>query len=319
MGDDGTYSIRGKPDKILARNLVFGDAYYQSKFIMMDKINRFYELIDLRTGKEVRDVEKMLTVYQAIALVLSIVIIGMSVIGFVTSRRDVIRPIVILSEWVERMHRGEYVFEAWQFRPDEIGRIANTFAAMAAQVASNLSDLERVSQTDALTQIKNRGALDRALVNEMARFERYGTPCAILMIDTDHFKRVNDQCGHAVGDMVLREVANVVIDAIRASDIPGRWGGEEFLVICPNTDVEAALRVAERVRERVDHREFGGAGHITVSIGVSAFEKGVSVEGTVRNADELLYRAKSEGRNRVCCGVVTDETRLRMDRQEGDA
>ncbi len=298
--NEGTYSVKAKPDSTLARNIVFSEAYYQAKSRIMEEIDKFYKLLDSRTEQEVSDVESKQTIYQAIALSLSIVIIAMVFLGYGLIKKDVIRPLNRLSGWVKQMHSGEYNFDAREFRNDEIGRIANAFAAMASHVSSNIFDLEQVSQTDSLTQIKNRSALDEALLNEMHRFERYGTPCSILVIDIDHFKKVNDRYGHLVGDRVLIEVAKILTDATRLSDIPGRWGGEEFVIICPHTDLESGRAVAERIRERISNHEFDGVGQVTVSIGVSEFEQGESVERTIQKADDLLYRAKSEGRNRVC-------------------
>jgi diguanylate cyclase (GGDEF)-like protein len=298
--DEGAYSVKGKSDAVLARNIVFGEDYYQAKYRIMEKIDQFYELLDYRTEKEVNDVAQLHKIYQAIALVLSIIIIVMVFIGYGLIKKDVIKPLNNLSDWIKQMHSGEYNFDAREFRNNEIGIIANAFAAMASHVSSNIFDLEHVSQTDPLTKINNRSALDGALFNEMQRFERYGTPCSILMIDIDHFKKINDRYGHLIGDKVLIEVVKVLRDAIRLSDIPGRWGGEEFVVVCPNTDLESGKVVAERIRDRISHHEFDGVGHVTVSIGVSAFEIGESLEQTIQKADELLYKAKSEGRNRVC-------------------
>lgn len=297
---DGKYSIYGKPDKMLAQKLVFGKPYHRAKRKIMERINRCYDLIDARTYREVRDIAELQQIYQAIAMVLSVIIMGLILVGFGLIDRDVIKPLNRLSEWIRYMHRGSYSFDAREFSNNEIGKVAKGFADMASQVASNISNLEHVSETDALTNIRNRSAIDKALLNEMYRFERHGAPCAILMVDIDHFKGVNDRYGHLIGDKVLIDVAKVLTAAIRMSDILGRWGGEEFIIVCPGTDVESARFVAERIRSRIAEHRFDGPGHVTVSIGVGEFEKGKSVEHAVQNADEALYRAKREGRNRVC-------------------
>ncbi|MGI5939978.1 MAG: diguanylate cyclase [Thermoleophilia bacterium] len=297
---EGIYSVKGKPDTILAQNIVFGEAYYQAKYRIMEKIDQFYKLLDYRTEKEVNDVAQLQKIYQAIALALSIIIIVMVFIGYGLIKKDIIKPLNKLSEWIKQMHSGEYNFDAREFRNNEIGMIANAFAAMASHVSSNIFDLEYVSQTDPLTQISNRSALDRALINEMQRFEQHGTPCSILIMDIDHFKEINDRYGHLIGDKVLVEFVKVLRGATRLSDIPGRWGGEEFIVVCPNTDLEHGRAVAERIRKRISHHKFDEVGHVTASIGVSTFEIGESLEQTIQKADELLYKAKSEGRNRVC-------------------
>ncbi len=300
QGDEETYNEKGKPDPVLAQKMVFGETYYYAKYRIMEKINQFYELLDSRTENEVRRVAILQKIYLSIALMLSVIIIGMVAFGFWLIQKDVIKPLNNMSEWIKQMHNGKYTFDAREFRNDEIGLLAHTFANMASQVSDNICNLEHMSQTDHLTQINNRIALDKALHNEMNRFERYGIPCSILILDIDHFKKVNDQYGHLVGDKVLMEISQILVNTTRKTDIPGRWGGEEFLLICPGTDLTGGRILAELLRERISHHEFEGPGHITVSIGVSAFEEGKSVGETIKEADDLLYKAKSEGRNRVC-------------------
>ncbi len=298
--DEGAYSVKGNPDPVLARTIVFSEEYYQAKFRIMKKVNQFYELLDSRTEREVRHVAKRQKGYLANALVLSIVIVGMGFLGFRSIRRDVIRPLNNLSEWIKQMHDGKYNFDVREFKNDEIGRIAHAFVDMASQVSSNICNLEQVSQTDPLTQISNRIALDKVLLNERYKFDRYGTPCSIMIIDIDHFKQINDRYGHPVGDKVLKEISQMLTNTTRKTDMPGRWGGEEFLIICSGTDLTGGRALAELLRKRIANHEFEVVGHITVSIGVSAFEYGKSVEDTVEDADKLLYKAKNEGRNRVC-------------------
>lgn len=299
QGDGDTYSVNGKPDPDLARKIVFSEAYHQEKSAIMEKINEFFKLLNSRTEEEVQHVAKLQKRYMGIALTLSTIIITMGTIGFWLFKKDIIRPLSNLSEWVKGMQNGEYNFDAKKYRNDEIGILANTFSNMASQVQNNIFNLEHISRTDHLTQINNRTILDEALITEMYKFERYGTPCSIIMIDVDHFKKINDSYGHLIGDKVLIEISRILTKMIRLSDILGRWGGEEFLIICPNTDLIGGRALAELLRKHIANHEFDETLHVTVSLGVSVFEKGTSAEGTVKNADQLLYKAKSEGRNRV--------------------
>jgi two-component system cell cycle response regulator len=135
---------------------------------------------------------------------------------------------------------------------------------------------------------------------------RNDSSVALLMIDLDHFKRVNDTHGHLVGDAVLRDVAELLISGVRGSDFVGRFGGEEFLVVLPDTDDDGAAAFAERIRERIDGHAFGGRDggpslQMTASIGVATFPAALieSVEDLFARADAALYRAKADGRNRV--------------------
>jgi diguanylate cyclase (GGDEF)-like protein len=161
-------------------------------------------------------------------------------------------------------------------------------------------DLEKLARTDALTGLPNRMATNETLVAEFARFKRSQLSYAVLMIDIDFFKRVNDKHGHPVGDAVLQHVARIVRQSIRESDFAGRLGGEEFLVILPMTAVPSAVQVAEKIRTELERTPPPQAGTITISVGVGpVFPTDLSSDDAVQRADQQLYRAKANGRNRV--------------------
>jgi two-component system, cell cycle response regulator len=179
----------------------------------------------------------------------------------------------------------------------------------AQMVESTMADnarLEQLAQTDPLTQLLNRRALTERINAEMERALRYDSTMALLMIDLDHFKSVNDTYGHLVGDDVLRDVAQLLQDTIRTSDIVARYGGEEFLVLLPETDDEGAESFAERIRAAVEGHGFaaeslGSPLRLTASVGVAVFPAAriESVEDLFSRADAALYRAKADGRNCV--------------------
>ncbi|MBP0048054.1 diguanylate cyclase [Marinobacterium sp. AK62] len=162
--------------------------------------------------------------------------------------------------------------------------------------------LERLSITDALTGLTNRGQVEKLLNSEVHRYERYGNGCSVIMLDIDHFKQVNDTCGHAVGDQVLRQIAALMRENTRLSDIPGRWGGEEFLILCPETDEKGAYQLAENLRQRIEAERFPVIGQRTCSFGVAAIEPGDQARELLKRADDALYRAKNNGRNQVVAG-----------------
>jgi two-component system cell cycle response regulator len=159
--------------------------------------------------------------------------------------------------------------------------------------------------TDGLTGVYNRRYLMRHLETLLAEARAAGKPLAVAMIDIDHFKRVNDTFGHAVGDTVLKEVVRRASGNLRTSDTTARYGGEEFCVVMPDTDEAAALLVAERLRERVGGKPISADGMaeplvITVSVGVACLGEGTeTLEALLKASDTALYRAKAEGRNRV--------------------
>ena len=170
--------------------------------------------------------------------------------------------------------------------------------------------LEALAHTDPLTQVLNRRALTLRLTAELERARRYDSVLSLLLIDIDHFKRINDTHGHLVGDDVLREVARLLTTAVRSVDLVARYGGEEFVIVLPETGLEGALIFAERVREQIAEHEFAGSGgralQLTASIGVATFPgPGLEmVEELFARADEALYRSKAEGRNRVAAGAA---------------
>lgn len=159
--------------------------------------------------------------------------------------------------------------------------------------------LQRLSTHDRLTGLYNRHKLDQRLGEEVARAQRHGSPFCVAMIDIDHFKRVNDSHGHAVGDLVLQCLGHLMLRGRRASDMVGRWGGEEFLILCPETHLDGGVLVAERLRVAAQDCPMPEAGRVTLSAGVAEFRRGDSVESLLARADAALYRAKAAGRNRV--------------------
>ena len=163
--------------------------------------------------------------------------------------------------------------------------------------------LETMATTDSLTGLANRHALDLLLDQQTRDVARNNRPLSAIMLDIDHFKRLNDSRGHLAGDEVLRGVAATLRDNLRATDIACRWGGEEFLLILPNTDLASATLVACNLRESFEtarYRFNERSLSITVSSGVAAYRTNESRESLIARADALLYQAKSDGRNRVC-------------------
>lgn len=164
----------------------------------------------------------------------------------------------------------------------------------------NLEDeLARLATTDALTGLCNRHRFNALLEQEVARARRYHTPLSLIMFDLDYFKNINDTYGHAVGDQVLQAVANVIRENVRATDWVGRWGGEEFMVLCPEATEPDAAFTAEKLRRLVESHIFETVKTITISCGVTRFKAYDSVDTFVRRADDGLYRAKDKGRNIV--------------------
>jgi len=188
---------------------------------------------------------------------------------------------------------------------------------VAGHAAASLDNAVRYSQAkakafvDDVTELHNARYLHHQMEHELRRAERYASPLSILFLDLDHFKRVNDQCGHLVGSRALKELGRVLSACVREVDTVARYGGDEFTVILSETPFERGHEVAERIRETVEQARFDGGRSgplaLTVCIGVASYpEHGGDRESLLSSADKAMYRAKSMGRNRVC---TADELR----------
>jgi diguanylate cyclase (GGDEF)-like protein len=188
-------------------------------------------------------------------------------------------------------------------------RLEHRAAELSAQVDEKTRELkrqaddyERQARIDQLTGLANRRAFDEWLADEFQRSRSEERPLSLVIMDLDHFKRVNDEYSHLIGDEVMRVVADVLRSHVRAGDQAARWGGEEFTLTFHDIDGEQAVRICERIRQSIETTDFGRLApdlHITASFGVSDTEQARSYEDLLRQADQALFQAKSEGRNRV--------------------
>jgi diguanylate cyclase (GGDEF)-like protein len=191
-----------------------------------------------------------------------------------------------------------------------IARLMHFIQAVTLDLEAINSNLEaanreitRLSLTDQLTQLPNRARLDQALVENLELSTRYGDDFSVVLLDIDHFKQVNDTYGHLVGDTVLIELGQILAHQTRATDVAGRWGGEEFLIVAPHTSLEKAAKLAEKVRSNIASSDFSVVGYQTISLGVAAYSVGDDLDKLLGRADAALYRAKRSGRNRVELGT----------------
>lgn len=167
------------------------------------------------------------------------------------------------------------------------------------------AELKRISRTDALTGLPNRLMLTSRLHEEMERAARYQRPFSIILLDVDSFKAVNDDLGHLTGDRVLVAMGDIARHTLRGTDMAGRWGGEEFLVLCPESGEDEARQVAERIRLAVEQSTFASNRPETISAGVTALRPGDTADALLQRADTALYAAKNSGKNRVCVAAHT--------------
>ncbi len=194
--------------------------------------------------------------------------------------------------------------------PEFIVRFALSFLlvniflyAFSVHLERKTRDLEKSLQTDSLTGAGNRLALARTMQRVSGQLARHQTPVSMLILDIDHYKRVNDQFGHSVGDRVLKTFTSALESRLRNTDSLYRFGGEEFVIIAENTGIADAQVLAEAIRKRINANDFPPVANLSVSIGVAQLEEEESTESWLRRADQALYQAKQKGRDRVCTNV----------------
>jgi diguanylate cyclase (GGDEF)-like protein len=208
----------------------------------------------------------------------------------------------------ERIAGGDYTVAV----PTDGGGLEARLGIAINGISASLADTYDRATIDRLTGVANRQALLASLFSEVERATRYGRPLCVAFVDIDHFKAVNDSYGHAAGDIVLREVAQTISESLRASDLIGRYGGEEFMLILTETDVEEGAALSEKLRELIERKRFSIEGNaalsVTISIGiVGGSGQQLRMETLVRDADAAMYSAKSLGRNQTYIFAEPDE------------
>ena len=233
---------------------------------------------------------------------------------------SVITPLRRLIGAAERIAGGDLAVELPAARDDEVGRLTRVFNQMTDSLRRSRTEIEaaslalqqqnqllaKLSVTDSLTGLYNRRKLDEFLTDQIARFRRHGHGFSVVMLDIDHFKPLNDRYGHLLGDEVLAQVATILMQSIRNVDFAARYGGEEFVIVLTETDLQAALDTAERIRATVADAAYGSTDQhiaVTVSAGVAEYREDETADAVIARADRALYQAKDAGRNQVHCAA----------------
>jgi len=205
-----------------------------------------------------------------------------------------------LTEKCMRWPDGRMVKYSFSVDISQLKVAQNSLAEAHAQLALHARAVKEISITDHLTGAFTRRHLDEVLATEISRASRSGHSFGVLLCDLDRFKSVNDQYGHRAGDRLLIQTVALLKKMIRKIDVPGRWGGEEFMVVVPEiSDLQHGLAAAEKLRAAIEAENFGEVGRRTASFGVAIYQAGETAEQLVERADQALYRAKAGGRNRV--------------------
>jgi diguanylate cyclase (GGDEF)-like protein len=216
--------------------------------------------------------------------------------------KTITKPLDILTKAVKDVGKGDFSKRVEIECSDEIGELANCFNSSLDELEKMTSSAEhfsKLSMTDNLTQLYNRVKLHQDLDSEIKRMNRTHSHLSLIMFDIDHFKKINDTHGHDVGDITLQDLANIVKSSIRETDILARWGGEEFMILLPDTSLDSAKDVASKIRANINAYRFETIGSLTCSFGVSEYKYIDTKETLLKRVDQALYSAKENGRDRV--------------------
>ena len=215
---------------------------------------------------------------------------------YISIRTDISR----IKQFEKILERGKEELEGLvQQRTSELDRVNRELKSEIEVRKHAEKKLEKLVVTDALTGIFNRRKFDLVLEQELKRADRYQVPLSLIMADIDHFKQINDSYGHRAGDAVLIQLTKMISNNIRESDVFARWGGEEFVVLTPNTDGQRARKLAEKLRTEVAAASFPGITGLTCSFGVTQWVEVDTSDDFINRVDTAMYQAKANGRNKV--------------------
>jgi len=267
-----------------------------------------YDTISVRSGKEAIEAVKNLNVDLVLLDIMMPDMNGYEVCKIIkTDKKISYIPVIMLtakkehSDKIQGLDIGADDYVTKPFHKEEL--LARIKAML--RIKSIQTRFETISVTDELTMLYNRRYLFQRLDEELSRAKRRKGEFSIIMIDIDHFKKINDTYGHQFGDFVLKNLANIFKSLVRKEDVVARFGGEEFVIICPDESEEGALILAERIRKESQTYTFvsiGNSTHLTISLGIASFTEGSSndsVDDLIKKVDEALYAAKKAGRNRT--------------------
>ena len=284
--------------------------YQKANKILLNKINPYYEAANDRAATLLQKIHETarsnyVEASERFILVRNI-LIGSTLLGilFVSISatlliRSIVRPLNKAVIHFKRIANGNLDENILVSSQDEIGQVLSELAAMQGKLKIMIGELDRLASTDKLTGAWNRRRFEETIETEMDRLRRYGNRLSLMILDVDHFKNINDQYGHAVGDQVLVDLSDTIRSSLRSSDSLTRWGGEEFVILCPNTTLSIVSKLAERLRKKIATVNFQQVGSITVSFGAAECGPSETWEQWLHRADEALYLAKSSGRDQV--------------------
>jgi two-component system, cell cycle response regulator len=263
------------------------------------------QLINFKSNDNLQRAKNLKQQARFTIMVISAAAIMMAIASALVMARGILKPLKVLNKGVAHFGEGDLSHRIDLKTQDELELLANAINWMADNLEKSQQALIELATMDGLTGVFNRREFNRRLTVEIERSRREGYPVSLLMVDADHFKRINDTYGHQSGDDVLRFLSALIKQEIRPGDLPARYGGEEFAVILPYADSDDAFVVAERLRNLMAAHDVaiqdGQTVKVTASLGCATFPVDAQTEeALIAMADAALYQAKKGGRNRVC-------------------
>lgn len=294
-----------KNKKILDSN---SQKIYLSLTKTIESFDKIEKAIDVETKTEFLSITQKMNYINSYILILFITLMILFGLSTYFINLDISKRLQRLVKTLSEVSSGE--FDSKQrievLMEDEFGDIVKNINEAFSQFEENVNDLSKsveyhkqLSNFDALTQIYNRRYIDETLIEWNKEFIEHKHKYGIILIDVDHFKKFNDTYGHATGDLVLQKVAITIRDNIRSSDIAGRFGGEEFIIISKSEEIEHINILAEKIRLIISKIPLKENVAITASLGVSMIENNLSIKEVIERADKALYKSKESGRNKV--------------------
>ena len=295
---------------ILAINALKEKDFQKTSEIFLNKINPYYKNANLRANTLLQKIGEIAKnnyreATERFAFIRNILIFGtllgilFASIAAILLIRSIVRPLNKAVTHFKHISEGNMDENISVSSQDEIGQVLSELAAMQGKLKIMINELDQLARTDELTGAWNRRRFEETVETEMDRLRRYGQRLSLMILDVDHFKKINDLYGHSIGDQVLIDLSNTIRSSLRASDSLTRWGGEEFVILCPNTTAEIVSNLAERLRKEISSIKFQEVGNITLSFGVAECGSEETWEQWLHRADEALYLAKSGGRDQV--------------------
>ena len=285
--------------------------YFRSQqSVLQPIIERLQKLISVNEGQlytRLQQAETLKNRNQGLSVGVVLVVTLVSALLVFVLNQNIILPINRLMDGVRKFANGNFTAQVPVTSQDEIGELSGAFNVMAKNIKNDRQKLTALTITDEKTGLYNYRYFKQSMAEEMKRAERYNRHVSLVMMDIDYFKHYNDTNGHAMGDLLLKDLAGLLKESVRETDLVARFGGEEFVLLLPETPRAVAVKLADNIRLMIKNHVFPMEEKqpnkdLTVSIGVASYpaKNVVNADALIERADQALYRAKKRGRNRVC-------------------